>query len=176
MVYNWVIIQWLVCMQAIAMQTGHWISNRTGGNIFQIFFDLRKNMVELRNVSKAYKNNILFTNLNITVPRRDICGILGENGSGKSVLLKMICGFALPDAGEVFVGGERIEKGRFPRGHRGDPGFHRLSAGGDGAGQSAAPGLHPREGGQGISICCGQACEAAFMKKSIMQKSYMKMP
>ena len=119
-------------------------------------------MVELRNVSKAYKNNILFNNLNITVPRRDICGILGENGSGKSVLLKMICGFALPDAGEVFVGGERIEKGRFPPGHRGDPGFHRLSAGGDGAGQSAAPGLHPREGGQGISICCGQACEAAF--------------
>ena len=72
-------------------------------------------MVELRNVSKAYKNNILFTNLNITVPRGDICGILGENGSGKSVLLKMICGFALPDAGEVLVGGERIEKGRFPR-------------------------------------------------------------
>ncbi len=72
-------------------------------------------MVELRNVSKTYKNNILFTNLNLTVPRGDICGILGENGSGKSVLLKMICGFALPDAGEVLVGGERIEKGRFPR-------------------------------------------------------------
>lgn len=72
-------------------------------------------MVELRNVSKAYKNNMLFTDLNFTVPRGDICGILGENGSGKSVLLKMICGFALPDAGEVFVGGERIEKGRFPR-------------------------------------------------------------
>ena len=72
-------------------------------------------MVELRNVSKAYKNNVLFTGLNLTVPRGDICGILGENGSGKSVLLKMICGFALPDAGEVFVGGERIEKGRFPR-------------------------------------------------------------
>ena len=71
-------------------------------------------MVELRNVSKAYKNIIVFTNSNITVPRGDICGILGENGSGKSVLLKMICGFALPDAGEVFVGGERIEKGRFP--------------------------------------------------------------
>lgn len=72
-------------------------------------------MVELRNVSKAYKSNILFTGFNFTVSRGDICGILGENGSGKSVLLKMICGFALPDAGEVFVGGERIEKGRFPR-------------------------------------------------------------
>ena len=69
-------------------------------------------MVELRNVSKAYKNNILFTNLNITVPRGDICGILGENGSGKSVLLKMICGFALPDAGEVLVG---LRRGDSPR-------------------------------------------------------------
>lgn len=72
-------------------------------------------MVELRNVSKAYKNNVLFTNLNLTVPKGDICGIVGENGSGKSVLLKMICGFALPDAGEIFVGGEKIEKGKFPR-------------------------------------------------------------
>ena len=72
-------------------------------------------MVELRNVSKAYKNNILFTNSNITVPRGDICGILGENGSGKSVLLKMICGFALPDAGEVFVGEKGLRRGDSPR-------------------------------------------------------------
>ena len=72
-------------------------------------------MIELRNVSKTYKNNVLFTDCNLTVPRGDICGILGENGSGKSVLLKMICGFALPDGGEIFVGGEKIEKGKFPR-------------------------------------------------------------
>ncbi len=72
-------------------------------------------MVELRNVSKAYKNNVLFTNLNLKISRGDICGIVGENGSGKSVLLKMICGLALPDAGEIFVGGEKIEKGKFPR-------------------------------------------------------------
>lgn len=72
-------------------------------------------MVELRNISKAYKNNVLFTNLNLTIPRGDICGIVGENGSGKSVLLKLICGFVLPDAGEIIVGGEKIEKGKFPR-------------------------------------------------------------
>ena len=72
-------------------------------------------MVELRNVSKAYKKNVLFTDLNLTIPKGDICGIVGENGSGKSVLLKMICGFALPDAGEIFVGGEKIEKGKFPQ-------------------------------------------------------------
>lgn len=72
-------------------------------------------MVELKNVSKAYKNNVLFTGLNLTIPRGDICGIVGENGSGKSVLLKMICGFVLPDAGEIYVGGEKIEKGKFPQ-------------------------------------------------------------
>ena len=72
-------------------------------------------MVELCNVSKAYKKNVLFTDLNLTIPKGDICGIVGENGSGKSVLLKMICGFTLPDAGEIFVGGEKIEKGKFPR-------------------------------------------------------------
>ncbi len=72
-------------------------------------------MIELRNVSKAYKNNVLFTNLNLRIPKGDICGIVGENGSGKSVLLKMICGFARPDAGEIFVGGEKLKKGKFPR-------------------------------------------------------------
>lgn len=72
-------------------------------------------MVELRNVSKAYKKNVLFTNLNLKIHKGDICGIVGENGSGKSVLLKMICGFALPDEGEIFVGGEKIEKGKFPQ-------------------------------------------------------------
>ncbi len=73
------------------------------------------NMVELNHIKKAYKSNVLFTDLNFKVQRGESCAIVGVNGAGKSVLLKMICGLVLPDDGEVVVDGERIEKGRFPR-------------------------------------------------------------
>ena len=72
-------------------------------------------MVELNHIKKAYKSNVLFTDLNFKVQRGESCAIVGVNGAGKSVLLKMICGLVLPDDGEVVVDGERIEKGRFPR-------------------------------------------------------------
>lgn len=58
---------------------------------------------------------MLFTDLNIRVQRGESCAIVGVNGSGKSVLLKMICGLVRPDAGSITVGGEKIEKGKFPK-------------------------------------------------------------
>lgn len=77
--------------------------------------DKSENMVELNHVKKAYKRNVLFTDLNLRIQRGESCAIVGVNGSGKSVLLKMICGLVLPDEGDVIVEGEKIEKGKFPR-------------------------------------------------------------
>ncbi len=72
-------------------------------------------MVQVAHVQKAYKDNVLFTDLNFSMERGECCAVIGENGSGKSVLLKMICGLVRPDAGEITVAGERLEKGRFPK-------------------------------------------------------------
>lgn len=72
-------------------------------------------MVQVNHVKKAYKSNVLFTDLNFNIERGECCAIVGENGSGKSVLLKMICGLVRPDAGEITVGGEKLENGRFPK-------------------------------------------------------------
>ncbi len=72
-------------------------------------------MVQVNHVKKAYKGNVLFTDLNLHVERGESCAIIGENGSGKSVLLKMICGLVRPDEGDITVGGEKIEKGKFPK-------------------------------------------------------------
>jgi len=72
-------------------------------------------MVKLEHVTKAYKGNVLFTDLNLQVQRGESCAIIGVNGSGKSVLLKMICGLVKPDAGDIMVGGEKLEKGKFPK-------------------------------------------------------------
>lgn len=71
-------------------------------------------MVELSHVKKVYKNNVLYKDLNLTIERGESCAVTGVNGVGKSVLLKMICGLVLPDAGEIIVDGEKIEKGKFP--------------------------------------------------------------
>lgn len=71
-------------------------------------------MVELLHVRKAYGKNELFTDCNLRISRGEICGLVGPNGRGKSVLLKMICGLARPDGGEIRVDGKRLEKGRFP--------------------------------------------------------------
>lgn len=77
--------------------------------------DKSGNMVELNHVKKAYKSNVLFTDLNLQIQRGESCAVVGVNGVGKSVLLKMICGLVLPDEGDILVGGEKIEKGRFPQ-------------------------------------------------------------
>ncbi len=65
-------------------------------------------MIELKKVSKEFKTKIVFENADVTVETGKCVGITGENGCGKSVLLKLICGFSKPDSGEVFIDGERL--------------------------------------------------------------------
>lgn len=66
-------------------------------------------MIEIINVSKKYKNNVLFKNLNIQLNDKSV-KIKGQNGSGKSVLLKMIVGFSMPDEGEIIVDGIKLHE------------------------------------------------------------------
>ena len=77
--------------------------------------ELSETIVKLEHVKKAYKGNVLFTDLNFQVQRGESCAIVGANGSGKSVLLKMICGLVRPDDGNVIVRGEKVEDGKFPK-------------------------------------------------------------
>lgn len=74
-----------------------------------------RKMIEIRELSKAYKDNVLFQDMDFDVARGGIYGIIGKNGSGKSVLLKMICGLVLPDDGTIEVAGNAVEDGKFPQ-------------------------------------------------------------
>lgn len=73
-------------------------------------------MITLTNVSKQYKGHELFHDLNASFELGKIYGITGVNGSGKSVLFKMLCGFVFPDAGTIEVDGQSLTgKHRFPK-------------------------------------------------------------
>lgn len=64
--------------------------------------------IKLENISKTFKNNIIFKDVNIEFKPGKIYGIIGKNGSGKSVLLKMICGFYNPDSGRILFDNQCI--------------------------------------------------------------------
>lgn len=61
-------------------------------------------VINLQNVSKSFGDRILFENLNLSIPKNAVVGIIGPNGVGKSTLFKIIMGKEKPDAGEVTIG------------------------------------------------------------------------
>lgn len=61
-------------------------------------------VVEAKNVFKAFGDKVLFENLNFSLPRGGIVGVIGPNGVGKTTLFKMITGQETPDRGEFKVG------------------------------------------------------------------------
>ncbi len=65
---------------------------------------LGTNVIEAKNVAKAFGDKILYDNLNFTLPQAGIVGIIGPNGAGKSTIFRMIMGEQTPDAGEFVVG------------------------------------------------------------------------
>ena len=65
---------------------------------------LGTNVIEAKNVSKAFGDKLLYDNLNFTLPQAGIVGIIGPNGAGKSTIFKMIMGEEKPDGGEFLIG------------------------------------------------------------------------
>ena len=75
-----------------------------------------KSAVRLINVTKSFRKERVLKGITHSFEQGKIYGIMGFNGSGKTVMFKCICGFLRPDSGEVIVQGRRIGKdGDFPR-------------------------------------------------------------
>ena len=72
-------------------------------------------MIEVKNVTKSFKKTSVLKEINLTFESGHIYGLIGKNGSGKTVLLKILCGFYNPTSGEVLFDGENIFKeNKFP--------------------------------------------------------------
>jgi ATP-binding cassette subfamily F protein 3 len=61
-------------------------------------------VLELASVSKSFGEKRVFANINETIWHGERVGLIGANGAGKSVLLRMILGKEMPDAGEIKIG------------------------------------------------------------------------
>ena len=61
--------------------------------------------IELKGISKAFGPVKANQDINISVPRGTIHGIIGENGAGKSTLMSILYGFYRADSGEIFING-----------------------------------------------------------------------
>lgn len=71
--------------------------------------------IKLEHVSKGFGQKKILRDISLVVEQGQTVGLVGANGSGKSVLFKILCGFEKPDKGKVFVGGKYLGKGHdFP--------------------------------------------------------------
>ncbi len=61
--------------------------------------------LEIKNLEKKFGKNTILKDVNLTFTDSKIYGFVGRNGSGKSVFLKLICGFYTPTSGEILLDG-----------------------------------------------------------------------
>ena len=65
--------------------------------------------IELKDISKTYNNIEVLKNINFSVKKGEILGLLGVNGAGKSTIMKIICSYVKPNSGKVKICENDIE-------------------------------------------------------------------
>lgn len=69
-------------------------------------------MIEVKNISKTFRKQAVLKNISLSLSAGKCHGFTGNNGSGKSVLLKSICGFITIDTGEIWINKQQIIGGK----------------------------------------------------------------
>ena len=66
------------------------------------------NLLEIKNLSKKFEGKYVLDNINLSISKGKIIGLLGKNGAGKTTLFKIINDLVTPTSGEILVKGEKI--------------------------------------------------------------------
>jgi simple sugar transport system ATP-binding protein len=71
--------------------------------------------LELRNVSKSFGEVKSLRHIDFQLGRNEVVGLLGDNGAGKSTMIKIVTGYHQPDEGEILFSGQKIDHLTVPR-------------------------------------------------------------
>jgi len=81
---------------------------------------MAKPLIELKGISKAFGSKVVLDAVDLTIYQGEALAIIGPSGTGKSTILRIIAGLLAPDAGDIYVHGQRrqglIEDGADPIG------------------------------------------------------------
>ena len=66
------------------------------------------NHIEIRSLSKSFRNVNALDGLNIKISKGSLFGVLGPNGAGKTTLLKILATLINPDDGEIYLDGNKL--------------------------------------------------------------------
>ena len=64
-------------------------------------------LVECKNLCKEFDHKQVLNNINLSIPKGKIIGLLGKNGMGKTTLIKLINDLLTPSSGEILINGEK---------------------------------------------------------------------
>lgn len=68
------------------------------------------NVIRIENLTKTIKHNKVLDNVNLSFEDGHIYGLVGRNGSGKTMLLRAICGLIFPDEGKIYINNKELHK------------------------------------------------------------------
>ena len=66
--------------------------------------------IQFENISKSFGKKVVLSDVNLGIPYKEICAIIGKSGSGKTTLLSILIGFVRPDKGKVYYQSQDIRK------------------------------------------------------------------
>ena len=67
-------------------------------------------IIEVKSINLTIGKNNILKHINVSFEEGKIHGLIGRNGSGKTMLMKCICGFIKPTSGEIIVDGKKVGK------------------------------------------------------------------
>ena len=65
-------------------------------------------LLEVQGISKSFGNNVVLSDVSLSLNKGEVVSLIGENGAGKSTLAKIICGIVQPDEGVIKLNGEAV--------------------------------------------------------------------
>lgn len=66
--------------------------------------------IKLQNITKTIKSTTVLKNINLSFEQGIVYGISGQNGCGKTMLMRIICGLIIPSQGTVIINGDILHK------------------------------------------------------------------